>query len=149
MIEILKRCRAPFIAVSLVLVLICLCGCEDRKTVAPSAPGRTQDEAYLKKLDDGRKALKTPAKVSNRVKSEMMKVIETARANLPKGATDEQIRAELEGHPDRYPQWKELVAQNAAANASIEKKLEENRNMVRQRILKEAAEQKKAPAAKN
>ncbi|MGN0853553.1 MAG: hypothetical protein ACI4Q3_09285 [Kiritimatiellia bacterium] len=146
--DISRRHSAPFLAAA--LVLFCLCGCEDRKsgTPPPAPPPRTQDPAYLKQLDEGRQALKAPARESNRVKAELAAVVASARANLPQGATDEQIRAELDGHPEKYPKWKDLVSANEAANAAIEKRLEENRKIVRARILKEMAEQKTDSAAK-
>ena len=129
------------------LLLICFCGCEDKKPEVSKGPARLQDPQYVKQLEDVRTGLKAPAKASNEVKSEMMKVIAAARANLPKDATDEQVKAELDAHPEKYPTWKDLEAKNGAVNADIEKKLEDAQKIVRARILKELAEQKKNSAA--
>ncbi len=146
MLRRLKRWKAPLFAVPLVLLLLCFCGCEDKKPEVSEGPARLQDPQYVKQLEDVRTGLKAPAKISNQVKSEMAKVIAAARANLPKGATDEQVKAELEGHPEKYPAWKDLEAKNGAVNADIEKKLADAQKLVRARILKDLAEQKKNSA---
>lgn len=146
MLRRLKRLTAPHFAVPLVLFLLCFCGCEDKKPEVSEGPARMQDPQYVKQLEDVRAGLKAPAKVSNQVKSEMAKVIAAARANLPKDATDEQVKAELEGHPEKYPTWKDLEAKNGTVNADIEKKLADAQKLVRARILKDLAEQKKNSA---
>lgn len=145
MLRRLRRWKAPLFAVPLVLLLLCFCGCEDKKPEVSEGPARMQDAQYLKQLDEVRAGMKSVARTSNSVKAEMCKVIAQARANLPKDATDEQIKAELENHPEKYPAWKELVAKNGSVNAEIEKKAEDAQKIVRARILKELAEQKTAP----
>lgn len=145
MLRRLRRLKAPLFAVPLVLLLLCFCGCEDKKPEVSEGPARMQDAQYLKQLDEVRAGVKSVARTSNSVKAEMRKVIAQARANLPKDATDEQIKAELENHPEKYPAWKELVAKNDSVNAEIEKKAEDAQKIVRARILKELAEQKTAP----
>jgi hypothetical protein len=77
-----------------------------------------------------------------KIKRQMDDLKERARAKLGKDATEEQIKAELDGNPAKYAGWKLLVDAYAKANAKMEKELADVRGIVRRRIEKEAADQK-------
>ena len=117
-------------------VVSCMRGC---KTQPPQAPGydRTKDETYRQELKDVMNARKPLVKARNETVSEMEAVIAKARAALPAGATDEEVKAELDGHPEKYPEWKSLNEKIVKDNAAIEDSLKDAQSRVRARILKE------------
>ncbi len=116
-------------------VLSCIRGCK----TSPQTPGydRTKDETYRHELKDVMKARKPLVKARNETVSEMEAVIAKARAALPAGATDEEVKAELDGHPEKYPDWKSLTEKIVKDNAAIEDSLKDAQSRVRARILKE------------
>lgn len=122
------------LAVGLAVVL-CMRGCAGRP--ADSGYDRTEDSAYGQELQDVLKARKTLVKARHHTVSEMEAVIAKARAALPQGATDEEVKAELDGHPEKYPEWKGLNEKIAKDNAAIEDSLKDARSRVRARVLKE------------
>ena len=74
----------------------------------------------------------------------MAEIREQAKKALPSGATDAQVAAEIEGNPQKYPAWRELVA-------ALEKNAEESQRnrataaaTVRRRILRETTERTSA-----
>ena len=71
-----------------------------------------------------------------------------ARRALGENATDEQIKAELDGNPAKYAGWRQLTIAYAKANARAEKELADVRGIVRRRIEKEAADQRTVAAGK-
>jgi len=150
-----KRSRAAWIAVLLalvalaaVVVTLCVRGCRR----GPAGDDRTKDSAYAQELKDVLEARKPLVKARNQTASEMKDVIAKARAALPAGATDEEVKAELDGHPEKYPGWKGLSEQILRDNAAIEGSLKDAQSRVRARIMKEqgpgAKSQKAAPGAK-
>jgi hypothetical protein len=94
----------------------------------------------LKGVIEARKPL---VKARNETVSAMKALIAKARAALPAGASDEDVKAELEGHPEKYPEWKGLYEQVLRDNAAIEGSLKDAQSRVRARIMKELGPQAK------
>ena len=130
---------APLATVAMMFGLTALCGCEKKAEVYTT---RGEDPSYQEALKQARVQQNAKSAVRARVVSQMQELIERARAALPKGASDEQVRAEIEGNPEKYPGWKALSAALTKANAGIEKEMAGARDVVRARILKEAADRK-------
>ena len=149
-----KISRAAWIAVALalavlaVVVVLCIRG----RSGGSKGYDRTKDPAYVQELKDVIEARKPLVKARNQTVSEMKDVIAKARAALPADATDEQVKAELDGHPEKYPEWKGLSEQILRDNAAIEGSLKDAQSRVRARIMKElgsrARPQKAAPGGK-
>ncbi len=125
--------------------LVAVCGCE-RDAVAPkgsaetNAVRRAKDPEYQKALKDVQTRRRDIAKERTKVLDEMRELAEKVRAALPKGATDAQVRAELEGNPQKYPEWQDLVRRLREVEAKAKKDLSDARAMVRERILREQAD---------
>ena len=136
-----KTSRFALIAVIVVLLVaglvavICVRGC--RKEQPSPTYDRTKDPAYRQELLDIQKDRNRLVKARQKTVSEMESVIAKARAALPAGATDEEVKAELDGHPEKYPEWKGLNEKIAKDNAAIEGSLKDAQSRVRARILKE------------
>ena len=150
-----KTSRFALIAVIAVLLVaglavLCVRGC--RKEQPSPTYDRTKDPAYRQELLDIQKNRKPLVKARNETVSEMEALIAKARAALPAGATDEEVKAELDGHPEKYPEWKGLYERIVKENAAIEGSLKDAQSRVRARILKElgprAKPQKPAGAGK-
>ena len=116
-------------------VVLCIRGCAGG--VADQGYDRTKDPAYRQELLDILKNRKPLVKARNETVSEMEELIAKARAALPAGATDEEVKAELDGHPEKYPEWKGLYERIVKENAAIEGSLKDAQSRVRARILKE------------
>ena len=148
-----KLSRAAWIAVALamvvlaVVVALCVRGCR-----GPAGDDRTKDSAYAQELKDVIEARKPLVKARNETVSGMKALIAKARAALPAGATDEEVKAELDGHPEKYPEWKGLSEKIVQDNAAIEGSLKDAQSRIRARIMKElgpgAKPQKAAPGGK-
>ena len=138
----------------------CLVGCERKEFTSPetSAPAasnapaakqavsRAGDAAYQAQLK-GRIAAQRNVDVGReKILARMEQLRERARKALPEGATEEQVKAELEGDPRKYPAWGELVSALAKNQKELENKKASAYAAIRSRILREAAEQ--APAKK-
>ena len=134
-----KLSRVAWIAIALAVVVlaivVALCVRGSRRGPAPY--DRTQDPAYAQELKDVLEARKPLVKARNQTVSEMKAVIAKARAALPADATDEAVKAELDGHPEKYPEWKGLSEQILRDNAAIEDSLKDAHLRVRARIMKE------------
>ena len=126
-----------------VVVLLCMRGCSRR----PAGDDRTKDPEYIQSLKDVRAAQKPLVRARHKTVSEMEAVIAKARQALPAGATDDQVKAELDGHPERYPEWKGLNERIAADNAAIEGNLKDAQSRVRARIMKQLGTDAKPHAA--
>lgn len=97
---------------------------------------------YRKTLHETRTRQNEQAAVRARIEPQLKELVARARAALPKDATDEQVRAELEANPEKYPGWKALSDALAKANANLEQEMARARATVRARILKEAADRR-------
>ena len=148
-----KLSRAAWIAVALavvvlaVVVALCVRGRRSAQQYE-----RTQDPAYAQELKDVLEARKPLVKARNETVSGMKALIAKARAALPAGASDEEVKAELDGHPEKYPEWKGLSEKIVQDNAAIEGSLKDAQSRIRARIMKElgsgAKPQKVAPGGK-
>ena len=130
---------APLATVAMMFGLTALCGCEKKAEVYTK---RGEDPSYQEALKQIRVRQNAKAAERARIVSQMQELVDRACAALPKGASDEQVRAEIEGNPEKYPGWKALSAALTKANAGIEKEMAEARSAVRARILKEVADRK-------
>ena len=148
------RSRTVWIALALALaaaaiaVLLCMRGRGKAQTPAP-AYDRTADAAYQQELEGIIKDRNGLVKARRQTVSGMEAVIAKAREALPAGATDADVKAELDGHPEKYPEWKDLNEKIAKDNAAIEDSLKDAQSRVRARLMKElgplAKPHKKAP----
>lgn len=143
-----KTSRFALVAVLLVLLVAglvvafcCMRGCR------PSEDDRADDPAYNQSLNDVVEARKPLVKARNETVSEMKALIAKARAALPAGAADEDVKAELEGHPEKYPGWKDLNERIVKDNAAIEGSLKDAQERVRARILKQLGSAPGTPSA--
>lgn len=126
---------APFATVAMIVGSMAFSGCERKPEVYQN---RGNDPEYQKTLKGAHAQQTAVAKTRHRIAAQMQELVDRARAALPKDATDEQVRAELESNPGKYPGWKALSSALAKANADLEKKMGDARATVRARILKEA-----------
>jgi len=142
----IDRLVAPLGAV--LCVFACFAGYERREVVPSSPPvparkdvSRAHDTAYQAQVRAhdarNRRARAEYAKVL----AQMERLRERARAALPDGATDEQVTAELEGNPQKYPAWRELGAARRRAEEAIERNRAAAQATVRRRVLREVSEQ--------
>ena len=131
---------------AVMLVLAAVCGCEKgasapkggAATNAPSAfVPRTKDPAYKKALKDVQKPRKALAAERAKLVAQMEDLVARARAALPEGATEQQVRDELLNNPRKYPGWRELSRMLREYNALAEKELENSRRLVTARIRQE------------
>lgn len=128
------------------VVLLCVAagGCGREAVVpekAPSAPPkvlrRMDDPAYQKALREVQAQRRKMAEARAQIRERMRELSAQARAALPADATDAQVKAELEGKPQTYPDWAELARRLQELEKAAEKDLREARDLVRARILKE------------
>lgn len=148
-----KNDRLVALLGAVLCVCACLVGCE-RKESAPPAPAvtnasakaasRLDDPAYRAQVTNLIAAQRRTYVAREQILARMEQVRERARKALPEGATDEQVKAELESNPRQYPAWRELVA-------ALEQNAEESKRnsaaaqtTIRLRILREVAEQTSA-----
>ena len=149
-----KLSRAAWIAVALAVVVLAVVValCVRGRRGGSEGYDRTKDPAYVQELTDVIEARKPLVKARNETVSGMKALIAKARAALPAGATDEEVKAELDGHPEKYPEWKELSEKIVQDNAAIEGSLKDAQSRIRARIMKElgpgAKPQKAAPGGK-
>ena len=131
---------------AVMVILAAVCGCEksaspskgDAATNAPAAfVPRTKDPAYKKALNDVQKLRKALAAERMEVVAQMENLVARARAALPEGATELQIRDELLNNPRKYPGWRELSRKLRELNALAEKELADTRRLVTARIRQE------------
>lgn len=135
----LVQSLAPFATVAVVVGIAAFCGCEKKPEVYTV---RGEDPVYRKTLHETRTRQNEQAAVRARIEPQLKELIARARAALPKDATDEQVRAELEANPEKYPGWKALSSALAKTNANLEQEMARARATVRARILKEAADRR-------
>ncbi len=155
MIKIYEKLVAPLGAV--LCACACLVGCERKDTVSPEPPApavsnapakkvvsRADDAVYQAQLRDGEAAKRRVNVEREKLRARMERLRERARKALPEGATDEQVKAELENNPQKYPAWRELVAAVGEAEKDLERNNAAAYATIRRRILRETAEQTSA-----
>ena len=78
-------------------------------------------------------------------------IIAEAKNALAAGGTenpsDEQLKAEIEGHPEKYPEWKKLHARVEELNGEYSAKLKEMQAVVREHMKRTGAAVPGAPRA--
>ena len=137
---------APRVA-AVMLLLAAVCGCE-KEVASPkgAAPAETNSAAFLPRTQDPKytEALRGVQAKRNAIAAQRYDVVEKmerlvarARAALPEGATDEQVREELLGNPKKYPQWQVLMRMLNERNAAAESELKDARRLVMARIRQE------------
>ena len=114
-------------------------GCERKPEVSVS---RTSDPAYTNALKDQIARQTRTAVALAKITKQMDMLKARARRALGDNATEEQIKAELDGNPAKYAGWRQLTVAYAKASARAEEELADVRSIVRRRIEKEAADQK-------
>ena len=131
--------------VAAMALLVAVCGCE-RDAVAPkesaetNVVSRAKDPEYQKALKDVQVRRREIAKERMKVLDEMKEMAEKILATLPKDTTYAQVKAELDGNPQKYPEWQDLVRRLREVEAKAKKDLSDARAMVRERILREQAD---------
>ena len=109
----------------------------------PASEEAEQREYYARLKE--KRAERLPL-ASERVKTAkaMEAIIAEARNALVAGGvespTDEQLKSEIEGHPERYPAWKELHAKMVELNSEFSAKLSEAQGVVRERMKRTGAD---------
>lgn len=144
MMTVKLPCCPPRLTVALLVCALFAGGCNKESEPTSAAESRMNDPAYVAQLQDVQQERNTIASKNRRTTDALQKLIASARANLPAGAKDEAVMAELEGHPEKYPQWKELNAALAAENTAFEENRQRAMRTVRARISQEAAAGKAA-----
>ena len=149
-----KNDRLVALLGAVLCVCACLVGCERKESASPApsvtnAPAkkvasRADDAAYQAQLKDHIAAQRNVNIAREKILARMEQMRERARKALPEGATDEQVKAELEGNPRKYPAWGELVSALANNQEELENKKASAQAAIRRRILREAAEQTSA-----
>ena len=152
-----KNDRLVALLGAVLCVCACLVGCERKEAVSPEPPApaatnapaktaasRADDAAYQAQLKDHIAAQRRTYVAREQILARMEQVRERARKALPEGATDEQVKAELENNPRKYPGWRELVAALANNQEELENKKASASAAIRRRILRETAEQASA-----
>lgn len=124
-------------------------GCDrDEKPSAPKqAQSRMDDPEYNKQLNGFVKDQGRVAKELHGIERQMELQRKRARAALPEDATDEQILAELEANPVKYPEWPYLKARRSAVQKKMDARRDEARAAILARIAKEQQEQRTADSA--
>ena len=82
-----------------------------------------------------------------KIESRMAELREYAKQALPSGATEEQVRAELDGNPRKYPGWRELVAAMESNIAEEQGNKAMAQTALRRRILREESKRRAQGAA--
>lgn len=127
------------------LVFAAGCGCEKEHAPEPAQPAakpvsRMDDPAYREQLKGLVAKQKPVAKDLAEIDDRMNLERKRARAALGKDATDEQVLAELESNPVKYPEWKHLQGRRNAAQKALAANRAEARRAVIARIAQEQSE---------
>ncbi len=105
---------------------------------SPARPmSRAEDPAYREQLKGHIDSQKKVAHDLNDVERQMELQRKRARAALGAGATDEQILAELESNPAKYPEWGHLVGRRNAVENEMKARRAETRAAILSRIAQE------------
>lgn len=140
------------LAMSAIAASFCMQGCrkerQPEKEQMPKAEeqspkyDRTKDAAYQQELlGEIPSNRNMQVKARRQTVADMRAVIAKARAALPEGAADEAVKAELEGNPGKYPEWKALNERIAKDNAAIAEGFKDAQARVRARLVKELGPQ--------
>lgn len=81
------------------------------KTEARNVPFFQRQEFRDELVKKHRERIENVVIPYNEVRVKLEALIDRARAALPEGANEEQIKIELDGNPEKYPEWTKLYAQ--------------------------------------
>ena len=99
------------------------------------------EQELIKNLEGKRAERLVVADARTKAVREMESLVAKARTELAKRGiekpSDDELKAEIEGHPDAYPGWKELYAQVEKLNGDYSAKLKEAQDAVREKMLRE------------
>ncbi|MFO7937739.1 MAG: hypothetical protein R6V06_09070 [Kiritimatiellia bacterium] len=122
------------------LLILCGCGCGRKKgdeADAADAPvSRLRDKEYVEALDKHREDQKGLAGKRNQLAQEMEAVAARIRKNLNQDATEDEITAALE----KDEEWLRLKEESDHLDQNVKDVLQETRNTIRERMLREQAE---------
>lgn len=129
---------------TVMLLCVVMYGCE-RDPAPPQGTKeafvpRTQDPEYKKALDDVQTRRAKVATERHKMVRAAEVLIARARAALPAGATDEQVKNELDANPEKYPSWKSVSQALREVTAQANRELDDARRLVMARIQKEQSE---------
>lgn len=118
----------------------CVAGC-GREAAPPEPPATAPavqptsdgEAAYVAALTNSVRKQQDNLKSLANAQKLLRKLEDRARAALPAGATPEQVRAELEENPRKYPAYAELVAAQEAAKKAVTDNFSKAREMIRAR----------------
>jgi len=120
--------------------------CYVRGCVTPAKPAvyvdRRHDPVYNTNLTGMVEMQAKIAGVRNAAYRSAEELIEAARKNLGDGADEAAVRAELDAHPERYPEWKRVQAECRAADNALVKHQDAAKRLVRERLWKERNDRK-------
>ena len=141
-------------AAALALLVIAV-GCDRDKDSLPSGQkeqpkalsGRYDDKEYLNRLKSLQGDQKKIARERNDIERKMELERKRAQAALGAKATGEQVLAELEANPVKYPQWKYLVGRLKAVEGEMGERRAKARAEVVARIAREQRERDAAGVA--
>ena len=140
----------PFAALLIALAAyFALRGRGEGESVVSSEASLDEYYAGLEKLHAERMPV---AHERTRAVKAMEAIIDQARNALAAGGvenpSDEQLKVEIEGHPEKYPEWKELHAKVTRLNSEYSAKLRETQAAVRERMKRTGADVPGAARAK-
>ena len=118
--------------------------------------GAVSEEAALEEYYAGlenirRERLPIAAERAKAVKAMEEIVAQAKNALAAEGVadpSDEALKAEIEGHPEKYPEWKSLHAKVEKLNSEYSEKLKETQAAVREQMKRSGVQVPGAPRAK-
>ena len=154
-----KNDRLVALLGAVLCVCACLVGCE-RKETAPSSPSAPEAKpaatSVVSRADDAAYQAQVKGFIENNrrmldarkdVQARMAELRARAKKALPADATEEQVTAELENNPKKYPAWRELVVALNAIPDEVRQNRAAAQSAIRQRILREVADGRAQGAA--
>jgi len=121
-----------------ILSMLVICGCK-KKNKDESAPvsqapvSRLQDKEYVAALKKHREDQKVVARERNQLVDEMETVCKRVKASLKPDASEEEYKAALE----KDEEWQKLLEKQARLDQDVKDVLEEARNTVRERLIRD------------
>lgn len=128
-----------FLCIISVLVLSG-CGCNKKKKspdIESKTPvSRLDDKEYADSLKEHRDDQKVVARGRNQLSKQMATVCERVKGTLKPDVTEEEFKAALE----KDEEWQELLEKQARLDQDVKDVLEEARETVRKRLLRDQTE---------
>ena len=127
----------PLVAGVMSLLVLSGCGCgkkkESRDDALKAPVSRLQDKEYVATLDQHQADQKVVARERNQLAQEMKTVASRVKENLKPDATEEDVKAALE----KDEEWLKLKERQARLDQDVRDVLQEARDSVRERILRD------------